>query len=125
MFNSTPSPRAGAKLRRATATGAGEQVRAINFASAAPSKIRGRAEVRIVFAGQRRRDPFSDQSTPVRPILFILVSNAAEIALSLQPSPASDTSAFNRICALSWYQTLKLFNGYRVVRPAPKAVPAG
>ena len=23
------------------------------------------------------------------------------------------------------YQTLKLFNGYRVVRPAPKAAPAG
>jgi RNA-directed DNA polymerase len=23
------------------------------------------------------------------------------------------------------YQTLKLFNGYQVVRPAPKAAPAG
>jgi len=23
------------------------------------------------------------------------------------------------------YQTLKLFNGYRMVRPAPKAAPAG
>src|SRR5271167_3983217 len=29
----------------------------------------------------------------------MLVSNAAEIALSLQPSPASDTSAFNRMRA--------------------------
>jgi len=27
----------------------------------------------------------------------MLVSSATEIALSLQPSPASDTSAFNRI----------------------------
>src|SRR5271166_5402401 len=35
----------------------------------------------------------------VRPILLMLVSNAAEIALSLQPSPASDTSAFNRMRA--------------------------
>ena len=30
----------------------------------------------------------------------MLVSSAAEIALSLQPSPASDTSAFNRMRAL-------------------------
>src|SRR5208337_1900466 len=35
----------------------------------------------------------------VRPILLMLVSNAAEIALSLQPSPASDTSAFSRMRA--------------------------
>src|SRR5208283_3304497 len=35
-----------------------------------------------------------------RPILLMLVSNAAEIALSLHPSPISDVSAFNRMRAL-------------------------
>src|SRR5271166_2526999 len=55
--------------------------------------------VRIVFAGQRRRDPSSTSRRRVRPMLLMLVSNAAEIALSLQPSPASDTSAFSRMRA--------------------------
>src|SRR5208337_277899 len=40
--------------------------------------------VRIVFAGQR---PSSTSRRRVRLILFMLVSNAAAIALSLQPSP--------------------------------------
>ena len=44
MFNSTTFSSSRRKLQRANPTGAGEQVRAINFASAAPSKIRGRAE---------------------------------------------------------------------------------
>src|SRR5271166_1338563 len=43
--------------------------------------------------------PSSTSRRRVRPILLMLVSNAAEIALSLQPSPASDRSAFNRMRA--------------------------
>src|SRR5208282_5144141 len=42
--------------------------------------------VRIVFAGQRRLEAFLDSRRRVRPILLMLVSNAADIALSLQPS---------------------------------------
>src|SRR5208337_713274 len=44
MFNSTTFSSSRRRLQRANPPGAGEQVRAINFASAAPSKIRGRAE---------------------------------------------------------------------------------
>ena len=44
MFNSTTFSSSRRKLQRANPSGAGEQVRAINFASATPSKILGRAE---------------------------------------------------------------------------------
>src|SRR5271166_4542949 len=74
-------------------------VRAINFASAAPSKIRGRAEFGLYLRVSAAAIPSSTSRRRVRPILFMLVSNAAEIALSLQPSPASDTSAFRRMRA--------------------------
>src|SRR5271165_7132514 len=43
--------------------------------------------------------PSSTSRRRVRPILLMLVSNAAEIARSLQPSPVSDTSAFSRMRA--------------------------
>src|ERR1700678_3197470 len=61
MFNSTTFSSSRRRLQRAKPSGAGEQVRAINFASAAPSKIRGRAEFGFVFAGQRRLEAFFDQ----------------------------------------------------------------
>ena len=44
IFNSTTFSSSRRRLRRAKPSGPGEQVRAISFASAAPSKIRGRAE---------------------------------------------------------------------------------
>ncbi len=99
MFNSTTFSSSRRKLQRANPSGAGEQVRAINFASAAPSKIRGRAEFGLCLRVSAAAIPSSTSRRRVRPILLMLVSNAAEIALSLQPSPASDTSAFNRMRA--------------------------
>ena len=99
MFNSTTFSSSRRKLQCANPSGAGEQVRAINFASAAPSKIRGRAEFGLYLRVSAAAIPSSTSRRRVRPILLMLVSNAAEIALSLQPSPASDTSAFNRMRA--------------------------
>ncbi len=99
MFNSTTFSSSRRKLQRANPSGAGEQVRAINFASAAPSKIRGQAEFGLYLRVSAATMPSSTSRRRVRPILLMLVSNAAEIALSLQPSPASDTSAFNRMRA--------------------------
>ena len=45
MFNSTTFSSRRRRLQRANPSGAGEQARAISFASAAPSNIRGRAEL--------------------------------------------------------------------------------
>src|SRR5271156_3307437 len=57
MFNSTTFSSSRRRLQRAKPSGAGEQVRAISFASAAPSKIQRSGGVRIVFALQRRLEP--------------------------------------------------------------------
>src|SRR5208337_4086831 len=99
MFNSTTFSSSRRKLQRANPSGAGEQVRAINFASAAPSKTRGRAEFGLYLRLSAASSPSSTSRRRVRPIVSILVSSATEIALSLHPSPASDTSAFKRIRA--------------------------
>jgi len=45
MFSSTTFSSRRRKVQRANPCGAGEQARAISFASAAPSNIRGRAEL--------------------------------------------------------------------------------
>src|SRR5208337_3661205 len=45
MLNSTTFSSSRRRLQRANPSGAGEQARVISFASAAPSKIRGRAEL--------------------------------------------------------------------------------
>src|ERR1019366_5095586 len=97
MCNSTTFSSSRRRLQRANPSGAGEQVRAINFASAVPSKIRGRAEFGLYLRFSAASSPSSTSRRRRRPILLMLVSSAAEIALSLQPSPASATSAFNRI----------------------------
>jgi len=99
MFNSTTFSSSRRKLQRANPSGAREQVRAINFASAAPSKNRGRAEFGLYLRLSAASSPSSTSRRRVRPIVSILVSSATEIALSLHPSPASDTSAFKRIRA--------------------------
>src|SRR5271167_3739012 len=99
MFNSTTFSSSRRRLQRANPSGAGEQVRAINFASVAPSKIRGRAELGLYLRASAPSSPSSTRRRRRRPILLMLVSSAAEIALSLQPSPASDTSAFSRMRA--------------------------
>src|SRR5271165_491859 len=81
MFNSTTFSSSRRKLQRANPSGAGKQVRAINFASAAPSKIRGRAEFGLYLRVSAAAIPSSTSRRRVRPILLMLVSNAAEIAL--------------------------------------------
>ena len=100
MFNSTTFSSSRRRLQRAKPSGAGEQVRAISFASAAPSKIRGRAEFGLYLRFSVASNPSSTSCCRVRATLLMLVSSAAAIALSLQPSPASDTSAFRRMRAL-------------------------
>jgi hypothetical protein len=45
MFNSTTFSSSRRRVQRANPSGAGEQARAISFASAAPSNIRRRAEL--------------------------------------------------------------------------------
>ena len=99
MFSSTTFSSSSRRLQRANPSGAGEQAKAINLASAAPSKIRdGRNSDCICASASPRALP--------RPIVacvatvLMLVSNAAAISLSLHPSPASDVYALNRILAL-------------------------
>src|SRR5271155_4791778 len=99
MFSSTTFSSSRRRLQRANPSGAGEQVRAINLASAAPSKIRLRAEFGLCLRFSAASSPSSTIRRRRRPILLILVSSATEIALSLQPSPASDTSALSRMRA--------------------------
>src|SRR5271168_690303 len=88
MFNSTTFSSSRRRLQRSKPSGAGEQVRAISFASAAPSKIRGRAEFGLYLRFRVASNPFSTSCCRVRVTLLMLVSSAAAIALSLQPSPA-------------------------------------
>src|SRR5271166_5432056 len=100
MFSSTTFSSSRRRLQRANPSGAGEQVRAINLASAAPSKIRGRAEFGLYLRFSVASNPSSTSCCRVRETVLMLVSSAAEIALSLHPSPPSDTSAFSRMRAL-------------------------
>src|SRR5271157_4794273 len=100
MFNSTTFSSSRRRLQRANPSGAGEPVRAINLASAAPSKIRGRAEFGLYLRFSVASNPSSTSCCRVRETVLMLVSSAAEIALSLHPSPPSDTSAFSRMRAL-------------------------
>ena len=87
------------RLHRAKPSGAGERVSAINLASAAPSKIRGRADLGLYLRVNTASKPSSTNWRRVRSTVAMPVSSAPAIALSLQPSPASDTSAFKRMRA--------------------------
>src|SRR4030088_1580293 len=100
MCSSTTFSSSRRRLQRAKPSGAGESVSAISFASAAPSKMRGRAELGLYLRVNTASNPFSTRWRLVYSILAMLVSSAAAIWLSLQPSPASDTSAFKRMRAL-------------------------
>jgi hypothetical protein len=99
MFNSTTFSSSRHRVHRAWPAGAGPQVSAISFASAAPSKIRGRAEFGLYLRVSTASNPSSTNCRLVRSILAMLVSRASAIRLSLQPSPASDTSAFSKMRA--------------------------
>src|SRR5664280_417278 len=100
MLSSTTFCSRRRRLHLACPAGAGPHVSAISFASAAPSNIRGRAEFGLYLRVSTDSNPSSTSWRLVRSILAMLVSSASAIRLSLHPSPASDTSAFNRMRAL-------------------------
>src|SRR5271170_2949579 len=111
MCSSTTFSSSRRRLQRAKPSGAGERLSAINFASAAPSKIRGRAELGLYLRLNTASNPSSTSWRLVRSIVAMLVSSAAAIRLSLQPSPSSDMSAFSRMRAFvsSWAERLPLW----------------
>jgi hypothetical protein len=76
-----------------------EQARAISLASVAPSKIRGRAEFGLYLRTSVGSNPSSTNCRRALPTVLTLVSNAAAISPSVQPSPASEVSAFSRMRA--------------------------
>src|SRR5580658_5738147 len=99
MFNSTTFSSSNRRLQRAKPSGAGEQARAISLASVAPSKIRGRAEFGLYLRTSVASKPSSTNCRRALPTVLTLVSNAAAISPSVQPSPASEVSAFSRMRA--------------------------
>src|SRR5271156_50830 len=111
MCNSTTFSSSRRMLQRAKPSGAGESVSAISFASATPSKMRGRAEFGLYLRLNTASNPSSTNWRLVRSIVAMLVSSAAAIRLSLQPSPSSDMSAFSRMRAFvsSWAERLPLW----------------
>jgi hypothetical protein len=110
MCSSTTFSSSRRRLHLAKPSGTGESVSAISFASAAPSKIRRRAEFELYLRANTASNPSSTSWRLVRSTVAMLVSSAAAIRLSLQPSPASDVSAFNRMRAFvsSWAERLPL-----------------
>ena len=110
MCSSTTFSSSRRRLHLAKPSGAGERVSAINFASAAPSKIRGRAELGLYLRASTASNPSSTSWRLVRSTVAMLVSSAAAIRLSLQPVLASDTSAFKRIRTFvsNWAERLPL-----------------
>src|SRR5271166_674094 len=79
--------------------GGSEQARAINLASEAPSKMRVLAEAGECLRVSTASNPSSTSCWRVRAIVARLVFKALAIWLSLQASPASPASAFNRMRA--------------------------
>ena len=72
------------------ASGAGERVSAISFASAAPSKIRRRAELELYLRANTASNPSSTSWRLVHARQWrCWCLDGAAIRLSLQPSPAS------------------------------------
>src|SRR5438876_4181027 len=110
MCSSTTFSSSRRRLHLAKPSGTGESVSAISLASAAPSKIRRRAEFELYLRANTASNPSSTSWRLVRSTVAMLVSSAAAIRLSLQPSPASDMSAFNRMRAFvsSWAERLPL-----------------
>ena len=89
MCSSTTFSSSRRRLHLAKPSGAGDRVSAISFASAAPSKIRRRAEFELYLRANTASNPSSTSWRLVRSTVAMLVSSAAAIRLSLQPSPAS------------------------------------
>ena len=76
MFSSTTFSSSNRRLQRAKPSGAGEQASAINLASDAPSKIRGRAEFGLYFRSSVASNPSSTNCRRVLATVLMLTSNA-------------------------------------------------
>src|SRR5208282_16609 len=101
MFSSTTLSSSRLNVHRARPFGGSEQVSAISFASAAPSKMRGLAEAGECLRVSTASKPSSTSCWRVRATVSTLVSRAAAIRLSLHPSPASEASACSRMRAFT------------------------
>ena len=100
MFSSTTASSNSCNVHRLRPLGGSEQASAISFASVAPSKMRGLADAGECLRTRTASKPSSTSCWRVRATVSMLVSRASAICLSLHPSPASETSAFNRMRAL-------------------------
>src|SRR6516225_9568679 len=99
MPSSTTLFSSNRKVHRPRPFGGSEHANAINLASFSPSKI-GVTEGFEGFLRLRTASkPSSTSCWRARYTVVALVSSASTIGLSLQPSPHSETSAFNRIRA--------------------------
>ena len=96
MFSSTTAVSSSVSVQRLRPLGGGEQASAINLASAAPSKMRCLAELGECLRVRAAPRPPSTSCWRVRAMVSMLVSSASAMRPSLQASPASDASAFNR-----------------------------
>src|SRR5450755_482089 len=101
MRSSTTLSSSSTSVHRARPFGGGEQAKVISLASAAPSKMRRRAEFGECLRFSTASKPSSTSRWRVRKTVDRLVSRAATIRPSLQPSPDSEISALSRIRALS------------------------
>jgi len=99
MLSSTTFSSSKRRVQRAKPSGVGEQAKVISLASVAPSKMRGRAEFGLYLRASVASNPSSTSCRRTLPTVLRLVSNAAAISRSVQPSPASEVSAFSRIRA--------------------------
>src|SRR5437588_11258242 len=100
MWSSTTFFSNSRRVQRARPLGGFEQARAISLASFSPSKIRATAGVARCLRLNTASKP-SSSCFRTRYTIDALVSSALMIRLSLQPSPASDTSAFNNLRAFN------------------------
>src|SRR6202171_1351293 len=100
IFSSTTASSSRCNVQRAPAA-ASEQANEITLASAAPSKRRPLAELGECLRIRAASNPSSTSRWRVLATVSTLVSSAAAIWLSLQPSPPSEASAFSRIRAFS------------------------
>src|SRR5689334_11388399 len=101
MFSSTTAVSSSVNVQRLRPLGGGEQASAISLASAAPSKMRLRAELGECLWVSAASSPSSTSCRRVRAMVSMLVSSAAAIRLSLHASQAVEASAFSRIRAFS------------------------
>src|SRR6202790_4029400 len=87
VFSSTTASSSSANVQRARPAGGLEQANAINLASAAPSKMRRLAEFGECLRIRAASNPSSTSRWRILATVSTLVSSAAAIWLSLQPSP--------------------------------------